>query len=573
MKKKISEIVKKAVLALQKEKVFPDFYSVKSDEVGAELFNRVEIADTKDEKFGDYTTNVAMILAKIIKKNPVEIAEKLASVIASEAKQSRDKSEIATVATLPRNNNVFKKIEAVKPGYINFYLSEKYLQEKVAEINNLGEKFGSGNVGKDKKVLIDFVSANPTGPIHLGNGRGGPLGDVLANILQKSGYQAEREYYINDWGNQIKVLGHSVLKDDKAEYKGEYVEDLNKKFQKFHDLANKNAYTDEEIMKIGNWAAGEIIENLVKPSCENLGIHFDNWFSEKKLHDKGKVDEAIDLVKKKNLTYEEGGALWYCSSQFGDDKDRVLIKESGEKTYFGVDIAYHRNKLERGFDKLINIWGADHHGDVARVKSIVEEVLGGGNKLDFIVTQLVRIIKDGKEVRMSKRKGVYFAMDDLIEEVGKDAVRFIFLSYAPTSHVNFDIDLAKEHSEKNPVYYVQYAYARIHSILAKVKSEKLKVKSLGDFSLLIHKKELSLIKELNKFPELIQELSETYEVHKLPHYAMRLADKFHSFYDQCQVIDEENPEMTGARLELVKAVKIVLGETLRLMGISAPDRM
>lgn len=517
----------------------------------------------KEESFGDYSTNVAMILASKLKKSPIEIAKNVVDVL--------------NVEIVKNEKNNIAKIEVVSPGYINFYLSPEYFQNKVKEINIQKENFGDSNIGENKKVLVEFVSANPTGPIHLGNARGGPLGDAIANVLEKSGHQVEKEYYVNDFGNQVLMLGHSILKDEETQYRGDYVDDL--------ATEKEDILTDP--MEVGNWGANVILDRFIKPTCEKLGINFDSWFSEKSLHTSGKVDEIVQKLKDNDLVYEKDGAVWFKSAQFGDDKDRVLIKSNGFKTYSATDFAYHKNKIERGFDKLINIQGADHHKQAEVVKSFVENFLHEKGKLDLIMTQIVRVIKDGVEVKMSKRKGIYFALDDLLEEVGKDAVRFIFTSYAPTSHINFDLNLALERSEKNPVFYVQYAHARICSILEKTSTlselrrdkedlqddGRSKNKKEADLSLLTHKKEISLIRELDRFPQLIEEISQNYEVHKLPHYAIGLADKFHSFYAVCKVNDKDNVELSIARQELVKAVRIVLEETLRLIGVSAPESM
>ncbi len=518
----------------------------------------------REENFGDYSTNVAMMLASKLKKNPMEIAEEI-------------KMQISNLKTTNQNLKFLEKVEVVKPGYLNFYLSPEYFQDKVKEINNQKENFGDSNIGKNKIFLVEFVSANPTGPIHLGNARGGPLGDALANVLKKSGHQVKKEYYVNDFGNQVLMLGHSILKDKEAQYKGDYVDELaTQKDEKMIDP-----------MEVGNWGANVILEKFIKPTCEKLGVNFDVWFSEKSLHTSGKVDEIIQKLKDDDLIYKKDGAIWFKSAQFGDDKDRVLVKSNGFKTYSATDFAYHKNKFERGFDKLINIQGADHHKQAEVVRSFADNFLGEKGKMDLIMTQIVRVIKDGVEVKMSKRKGIYFALDDLLEEVGKDAVRFIFTSYAPTSHINFDLNLALERSEKNPVFYVQYAHARICSILEKAsalselrrdeedlqESGRSKNKKEVNLSLLTHKKEISLMRELDKFPQLIEDISQTYEVHKLPHYAIGLADKFHSFYAVCKVNDKDNLELSASRQELVKAVRITLAETLRLVGVSAPERM
>lgn len=532
MKKEIRKIIESAIEKLQSEKIWPDFD-----------MPEIVVESPKEEKFGDYTSNIAMVLSKILKKNPMEVAESIKNKV-----ESIKPAEI-------------EKIEIVKPGYINFYLSEKYFHDLIQKINSEEKDFGNSDLGKKQKVLLEFISCNPTGPIHLGNARGGPIGDVLANVLEKNGYDVMREFYVNDFGNQVEVLGHSVLKDAEAQYRGGYIDDLvGKKDEKMTDP-----------MTVGVWAAGMILEELIKPTCEKSGIKFDNWFSEKSLHEEGKIEEVLTLLGEKKLTYEKEDALWYKSTEFGDDKDRVLVKSNKKKTYLTSDFAYHKNKIERGFERIIDIMGADHFKETEVVKAFVEKVLGYEGQINYILSQMVRVVKNGEEVKMSKRKGVYFALDDLIDEVGADAVRFIFASYAPSSHINFDMDLAKERSEKNPVFYVQYAYARIASI--KNKAESITQKEDPDFSLLKHEKELSLLKELDKFPELVEELAGSYEVHKLPQYAIKLADKFHSFYNACRVIDEENSELTSARLELVKAVKIVLGETLRLIGVSAPEKM
>ncbi|MFA6193823.1 MAG: arginine--tRNA ligase [Parcubacteria group bacterium] len=496
--------------------------------------------DYPPEGMGDFSTNVALLLAKEVGKSPMEVAEEL-----------KDKIALKDAG--------LEKVEVATPGFLNLYLAEKAVQEAVQKINKEKNNFGSSEIGKGKKIHLDFVSANPTGPIHVGNARGGPLGDVLANIFGKSGYEAYREYYVNDAGNQVEILGHSILGDSEAQYSGEYIEEI------------RNKIEEGDPKKAGEKGVEIILDEIIKPSMEKFGIKFDNYFSERELQNSGKVDEAINILKEKNLVYEKEGATWFKSTEFGDDKDRVVVKSNGEKTYFGTDIAYHKDKIERGFDKLIDVWGADHHGEVARTKGALK-ALGYENKLDVILTQFVRVLKDGQEMKMSKRAGTYVSVDDLIDEVGCDATRFFFLMHSVDTHMTFDLDLAKEKSEKNPVYYVQYAHARIASILRKAEGTT-KSETAGNIELLKHPKERALIFELLKFPDLASEISKNYAVHYLPQYAIGLADKFHSFYNDCKVIDEENLELTIARLELVKAVQIVLAEVLRLMGISAPDKM
>lgn len=536
MKQEIQKILREAVLGYVQEKSIADF-DVSS----------ITVETPKDEKFGDYTTNIAMVLAKKLKQNPMDIAENL-------------RFQILNFESLG-----FEKIEVVAPGHINFYLAKEYLQGKIAEINQEKENFGASEIGKNIKVNNEFISANPTGPLHLGNGRGGFYGDTLSRVLKKAGFSVASEYYLNDAGEQVLKLGHSVLEDGEAVYGGEYIDALNEKLGNLKDAR-----------EAGEKAGEYIMENIIRPTvAEKMRISFDSWVSEKKdLVEAGMVDKAVEILKNKKLTYEQDGALWFRSTEFGDDKDRVLVKASGEKTYFASDCGYILHKIERGFDKLIEIWGADHHGYVSRFQAAAK-ALGFGGELKFIIVQLVRLVKDGQEVRMSKRAGNVVYIDELIEKVGPDVARFFFLLYSPDTHMNFDLGLAEERSEKNPVFYVQYAHARICSILRKSEQQSAnnnEQKSIN-LSLLTHEKELSLIRELNKFPELLEEIAETYEVHKLPHYAIKLADKFHSFYNACRVIDENNPELTQARLSLINAVRIVLAETLNLIGVNAPEKM
>jgi len=530
MRNEIKELLQGAIEELKTSEKWPDFE-----------MPEIEVDYPKNEAFGDYTTNIAMVLAKVVKKNPMEIAESIKQQ-AESIKQSG-----------------IEKLEVAKPGYINFYLAKEYFDNLVVKINDQQEKFGDSSMGQGEKIHLDFVSANPTGPVTLGNGRGGTFGDVLASVLEKTGHKPWREYYVNDFGNQVKVLGHSVLKDDEAQYSGDYID----------DLAGKISGTDP--FEVGQKAAEIILEEIIKPSMEKIGITFDEYFSEKSLHESGEVEKVFKDFFDKDLFYEKDGAVWFCAEKFGDEKDRVVRKSTGEVTYFGGDIAYHKNKLGRGFSRAIDVWGADHHGDVKRVLGAVD-ALGYKGKVEIILNQLLKVIKDGKEFRMSKRKGTYVSIDDLLEEVGRDAVRFFFSMYSRDTHMTFDLDLAREKSEKNPVYYVQYAYARISSILRKAEEKGFKFNDDNKIKL-TEEKELTLVRKLNKFPELIEEISTTHEVHKLPHYAISLADSFHSFYNDLTVIDEGEPEITAARLKLINAVRIVLGETLRLIGVNSPDRM
>lgn len=528
VRQKIVNLLQKSLARIQRSVFFPHFNIV-----------QIQVWRPEDKKHGDYATNVALLVAKASKKPSMEIANLL------------------RVRFLEVGSAYFEKVDIAPPGFINFWLSREYLWTNLKNILEKEERYGELNYGQGQRINLEFISANPTGPLTLGNGRGGFLGDVLANVFNKAGFVAKREYYINDVGEQIKKLGHSVLGDSEACYKGEYIENLRKKIK------------DKDPSRVGEKAAQLIIKELIKPSVEKMGINFDVWFSEKKLYDKKETDKAIVQLTQKNLTYEKDSALWFKSTEFGDDKDRVLVKENGEKTYFVSDIAYFKNKFDRKFDRLIYILGADHYGYVARLRAIAEVMGYESERIDIIVMQLVRLFEAGKEVRMSKRTGNYVTLDELINEVGLDVSRFFFLMRSPGNHLNFDLDLAKEHSEKNPVYYVQYAHARICSILNQ--AGKIKVKD-PDLPLLIHQSELTLIKELMKFPEVVEDTAQDYQVQRIPRYAMELAAVFHQFYRDCKVMGEDE-YLTQARLALIIATKSVLKNTLNLMGISAPEKM
>jgi len=384
----------------------------------------------------------------------------------------------------------------------------------------------------------------------------------LANVLQRGGYDVKKEYYINDIGEQIRKLGHSVIKDDQAVYKGDYIKELRKKIK------------GEDVEEVGQKAGNLILEKNIKKTVKKMGINFDVWFSEKSLHNNKEIENILKWLKDNNLIYEKDKAVWFRSEKFGDDKDRVLIKADGEKTYFLSDIAYLKNKFERGFNSIICIWGADHYGYIGRMESAVKALGYKKEQFKVIIMQLVRLIIKGKIERMSKREGIYITLDELIDEVGMDSARFFFLQRRPGSHLNFDMSLAKDKSEKNPVYYIQYAYARICSILEKSKSESILISasSQANFQLLNHALELRLIKQLIKFPEIIEDMAKDYQIQKLPKYAFETAGCFHQFYKNCRVLTE-NKELSDARLSLALAAKIVLKNTLDIMGISAPEKM
>lgn len=540
LKHQIESLIQQAIKSLQKKQ--GDFEILE-----------IVVEHQENPLFGDYSTNIPMKLARVLKKPPMEIGKMI-------------KHEIENPPTpffIGGLRGIFEKIEVAPPGFINFFIASEYVQKQAPEIIKQGEKFSSIAIGKGKKVHIDFLSANPTGPLHMGNGRGGFFGDVLGNILKQAGYKVTKEYYINDYGGQIEKLGHSVLKDEHRVYRGDYIDYLHKKIK------------TKDYKKAGEQAVKIIMKEMIKKTVENkMKIKFDKWFRESSLHKKNEVQKILEWLQKKNLVYEKDNAIWFKSSQYGDDKDRVFKKKDGGFTYMAGDFAYHKNKLNRKFDKLIDVWGSDHHGDVARIKAAVEVLSGSKDNLDIILYQLVRLIQNGKEVRMSKRAGNYVTIEELIDEVGIDVVRFFYLIRSPNSHLDFDLNLAKEQSEKNPVFYIQYAYARICSILRKArKAKKMPLKKIKiQYELLTQPSELVLIKELLKLPELTEEIAKDYNVHKMPIYAVNLAHGLHSFYKNCKVL-EEDKELRNARIQLIVAAKITLKKALDLMGISAPEKM
>lgn len=472
--------------------------------------SRVLVEEPREKTHGDYATNAAMVIVREAKKDPMQVAE----MIRTKAK-----------------SDIIEKIEIARPGFINFFVSKEYLQKQTEEILKKKGKFGNLEIWKKQKINVEFISANPTGPLTLGNGRGGFCGDVLSNVLEKAGYDVIREYYLNDRGKQVEDLKKGLYKGEKR--------------------------TALQIQK----------ENQAFIT-RKLKIKFDNWFSEKSLYENKEVDKVLGYLRKKKLTYKKEGALWFKSTKFGDDKDRVLIKRGGDHAYLVSDIAYLKNKFDRRFDKLIYFWGADHHGYIGRMEAAVEALSHKKEQVDFIIMQMVRLLEKGKQVKMSKRAGTYVALEELIDEVGLDVARFFFLIRGYGTHLNFDLSLAKEKSEKNPVYYVQYAHARICSILRRAKIRP-DIKSLNELE---EESELDLIKQLVRFEEIIEDVSKDYQVQRIPQYAINLAESFHKFYKNCRVLIDDK-KLSQARLSLISATQIVLKNTLDLMGISAPSKM
>jgi len=502
-------------------------------------FPDIKIDCPEDESNGDYSTNVAMQIAKVVERSPMEVADLIVSGIEH------------------KNSEVFEKIWAVSPGFINFFLSQDFLQKQMEEITR--KDFGKLSIGKGKRINIEFISANPTGALHIGNGRGAFFGDILANILESAGYRVEREYFVNDArkSNQIQELGKTALG------KGEtYLnDDLKLKINKVKSKL-KNIFNDGEA---GNILCQEI-QKENKNFIENkLKIKFNKWFSEEQeLFKTKKVEKAFQWLKGRGLTYEKEGAVWLKTSEFGDEKDWVIVRSDGEPSYFLSDIVYHKEKFDRGYSKVIDIWGADHQGHVGKMKA-ASKILENKTDFEILVSQLVRL-KSGK---MSKRTGEIIALEELVDEVGLDVARFFYSTKALGTQMEFDFDLAKEQSEKNPVYYIQYAYARMCSILEKIKGAQYKSQS---YKFLSHESELGLVKQLIKFPEIIEETAKDYQIQRISQYSMALANSFHRFYCDCRVITD-NKILQEARINLILATKDVLKKTLDLMGVSAPQKM
>ena len=492
----------------------------------------IRVEHPEEKSYGDYSTNIALQL----KKDPSELVEKLKS-------------------------DLFEKVEVAGSGFINFFLSKDYLQKQVGEILKQKEKFGQLKIGRGQKVNIESISANPTGPLHIGNGRNAFSGDVLANVLEKAGYKVAREYFINDAKNsaQIKTLGKTALGGGTVyltSYLSEKLKAQSEKLKKIDKESEAGYLITREIQKDNK----DFIERKLK-------IKFDKWVSEEDFYKKSKIKKIFARLQKENLVYEKDKAWWVKTCQFGDERDWVVIRETGEPTYLLSDIAYHKDKIARGFKKIINIWGADHQAHVSKIKAAAK-ILGFKGDLDILILQLVTL--RGKE-KISKRRGKTITLEDLIDEIGLDVARFLYLQKSLDTHMEIDLTLAKEQSEKNPVYYVQYAHARICSILCKCGKFEIRNSKFENLRQLNHPSELELIKQLIRFPEIVADTSKDYQIQRLPQYAVDLATVFHQFYRDCKVIDEG--KTNKARLDLIKATKIVLKNTLDLMGISAPEKM
>ena len=549
MKAGVVKIIKSAVDGARSEGV-----------ITSEKLPEIVLDKPKKEEFGDFSTNIAMLLAPVEKKAPRDIAKAIADRISA----SPD----------------IEKCEVAGPGFINIFLKKSFWLGILEDIIKSGAGYGRSEVGRGRRVQVEFVSANPTGPLHIGHGRGAAVGDALSNILKAAGYEVSKEYYINDAGRQVLTLGESVrlrieeIKGRTIEfpqdfYKGEYVKEIAAEY-----LEKYGAPGAEGAPSLKDFGSNAMLENI-KTDLRDFGIEFDSWFSERSLDDTGMVAVTIEELKSKGHVYESEGALWFRTTDFGDDKDRVLIKADGERTYFASDIAYHRDKIERGFSSIVNIWGADHHGYEGRIRALIKALGHDDSVLKIIFIQLVALLRGGVPVAMGKREGEFVTLRQVMDEVGKDACRFFFLMRRSDAQLDFDLDLAKSQAPENPVYYVQYCHARIKSIISFALEKGFAVPEHFDAKLLSRldqKEEAEIIRHLGSFGEVVERSAEAMEPHKVTFYLMDLAALFHPYYNKNRVVTDD-PELTAARLLLCNAVATVTANGLGLLGVSAPEKM
>jgi arginyl-tRNA synthetase len=528
----------------------------------------VEIDVPRNREFGDFSTNVAMILARQLGAPPREIAQRIVEIV----KDAQD--------------GVVDKVDIAGAGFINFFVNVDWYHRILRTVSEQGAAYGRTKKHEGQSVIVEYVSANPNGPITVGSGRGGAIGDVVSNLMEAVGYRVYREYYINDalnstqmqnFGKSLEVrylqqLGHDAKMPEDG-YQGDYVIQIAKDIVGRDGDKYVHLPKDERVRLFTDMGEHAMLE-MQKKDLEDFGIVFDNWYSERTLHESSKVSGAIEELKRRGYAYDKEGAVWLKSTEFGDDKDRTLVRSNGQPTYIAADTAYHKDKFDRGFTKALNIWGPHHHGYIARTKAALAALGYDAEKLDVLIFQVVRLFSGGELVMMSKRRGDLVPLSELVDEVGKDAARFFLVMRSADSGLDFDLELAKQESSENPVYYVQYAHARICSILRSAAEQGIPVPAVADadLSLITHTSEVELIKKLSEWPELIERAAEYYEPHRLTSYSQDLAALFHGFYRDCRVLGEE-PALTGARLVLAEAAKTMLASALGMMGISAPEKM
>ena len=525
----------------------------------------IEVEPPREGSHGDYASNIAMVFASSQREAPRRIAKRI-------------------VENINDSDRILDKIEIAGPGFINFFIRSNVWPTLLEEVDTLGDRYGKSNIGDGTRVQVEFVSANPTGPLHIGHARGAVIGDTIANILQASGFSVSREYYINDAGNQMNMLGESVYcrylelmgLDESGFpdncYQGQYITEL---AREIYDKLGDKFRSDIKgaIPFMTEYAANSIL-NGIKEDLETLSVTFDRYFSEKELYINDGVAKILQKLRKEGFIYEEGGALWFKTMDSDDEKDRVVVRENGEPTYFAADIAYHQDKYSRGFDKIINVWGADHHGYIPRMQAGIQALGRKKEDLEVVLVQLVNLLRGGVPVPMSTRTGEFVTTREVTDEVGKDGVRYNFLMRRSNSHLDFDLELAKAQSSENPVYYVQYAHARISSIMRLAMEQGHLIPAYDDIrpDLLATPEEHELAKLIDTFPEIVEGSAKTLEPHRIPYYINDLASKFHSFYNRHKVVSD-NDELTKSRLFLIKTTAIVIRNALKLLGVSAPERM
>ncbi len=525
----------------------------------------IELERPRERSHGDWATNLALTLAGALDMAPRRVAE-------------------AIIAHAHPDPAQVSGIEVAGPGFINFRLASQWLHRIPIEIERSGDSYGHSDLGGGRRVQVEFVSANPVGPMHIGHGRWAAVGDVLASCLAATGHQVEREFYINDYGSQMEVFGRSVaaryleLVGEPADfpedgYQGEYIRDIAREIVEREGDRYLAMPPEERETTFRERAYVEVLDHL-KKTLADMGVTFDVWFSERSLYAGGAVEETVEELRRRGHVYERDGAVWLRTTEFGDDKDRVLIREGGLPTYFCADIAYHRDKLTRGFQTIINIWGADHHGYVKRMQAALRALGHDEDVLEVIIGQLVNLFRAGEPVRMSKRTGEMVTLEELLDEVGRDAARYFFLMRSTDTSLDFDIELAKKQTQDNPVFYVQYAHARISSILTHAAERGVEPvpAAEADLGLLSEEGDLALLRKLAEWPEILARAAESRAPYTIAKYAEELAGDFHVFYTKCRVVTDD-PELSRARLTLVRAAQLLLKQVLGLAGVRAPDSM
>jgi arginyl-tRNA synthetase len=554
MKQKIKTLITEAVHRAVAKGVFSE-----------QELPEVEIEIPKNEAHGDFSANIAMVMASAQKRAPRKIAQQILDHVED-------------------RGNMIAKTEIAGPGFINFYVSTDAWHGVLRHIHDQKDRYGASNIGKGEKIQIEFVSSNPTGPLHVGHGRGAAVGDSVGNILSFCGYDVQKEYYINDAGRQIETLGRSVFLRYQALsgkkvlfpqecYQGAYIRDIAGLLKEEQGEKLNDKPDQEAIAFCARAAAGLIIQDI-RRDLESFGVTFDEWFSEQSLYDSGRVDAVMKELQERDIVYKKDGATWFKTSRYQDEKDRVVVRKNGQKTYFASDVAYHLDKYRRGFERVIDVWGADHHGYIPRMTASVEALGYRRDQFEVILVQLVNLLRDGEPVAMSTRAGEFVTLKDVVEEVGTDAARFIFLTRHYESPLDFDLELAKKKTNDNPVYYVQYVHARISSILRKGLAQGIDCDAWKDITVkpLVEPEEINLIKVMDQYPEVVEKSAVFREPHRITYYLMGLASTFHSYYNKHRVLTDD-PVVTQARLSLVLEVQRLIRNGLNLLGVSAPEKM